>query len=90
MAWHDFGANDKSSSETPGSGSPDEEEWDAEKVLQRYAGLKRADIAAIQEKLVIAAFTKIANTDPRDRAPSSMKRRRPSTSQSNYPRVSVI
>jgi serine/arginine repetitive matrix protein 2 len=89
VAWHDFGAN-KSSFGTPGNGSPDEEEWDAEKVIQRYAGLKRADIAAIQEKLVIAAFTKIANTDPRDRAPSSMRRRRPSTSQSNYPRVSVI
>ena len=90
VAWHHFGANDKSSSGTPGNGSPDEEEWDPEKVIQRYAGLKKADIAAIQEKLVVAAFTKIANTDPRDRAPSSMRRRRPSTSQSNYARVSVI
>jgi len=89
VAWHHFSANDKSSSGTPGNGSPDEEEWDPEKIIQQYAGLKRADIAAIQEKLVVAAFTKIANTDPRDRAPSSMRRRRPSTSQSNYARVSV-
>jgi len=84
--WHDFSADDKSSSATPGNGSSDEEEWDAEEIIQRYAGLKRADIVAVQEKLVIAAFAKI--TDPRDRAPSSMRRRRPSTSQSNYARVS--
>jgi hypothetical protein len=50
--------------------------------------LKKADIVAVQEKLVTAVFAKIANTDPRDRAPSSMRRRRPSTSQSNYTRVS--
>ncbi|KAF8959075.1 hypothetical protein BDZ97DRAFT_1424778 [Flammula alnicola] len=85
-AWHDFG-QDQSSSVTPGDGSPDEEEWDAEDIIQRYAGLKKADIAAVQEKLVTAAFAKIANTDPRDRAPSALRRRRPSTSQSNYSRI---
>ena len=41
----------------------------------RYAGLGKADIVAIEEKLVTAAFAKIANTDPRNRAPSSLRRR---------------
>ena len=88
-AWHDFDT-DKSSSVTPGGVSTDDEDWDPEEIIKRYAGLGKADIAAIQEKLVTAAFAKIASTDPRDRAPSSLRRRRPSTSQSNYPRVSVF
>ncbi|KAJ3512524.1 hypothetical protein NLJ89_g3468 [Agrocybe chaxingu] len=85
-AWHDFYA-DKSSSATPSGSSPEGDDCDAEEVIMRYGGLKKVDIAAIQEKLVTAAFTKIANTDPRDRAPSAMRRRRPSTSQSNYSRI---
>ena len=89
VAWHDFDT-DKPSSATPGGVSTDDENWDPEEILKQYAGLKKADISAIQEKLVTAAFMKIANTDPRDRAPSSLRRRRPSTSQSNYPRVSVF
>ena len=89
-AWHDFDT-DKSSSVTPGGvSSTTDEDWDPEEIIKRYAGLGKADIVAIQEKLVTAAFAKIANTDPRDRAPSSMRRRRPSTSQSNYPRVSIF
>ena len=87
-AWHDFDT-DKSSSATSGGVSADDEDWDPEEIIKRYAGLGKADIAAIQEKLVTAAFAKIANTDPRDRAPSSLRRRRPSTSQSNYSRVSL-
>ncbi|KDR81794.1 hypothetical protein GALMADRAFT_239997 [Galerina marginata CBS 339.88] len=83
-AWHDFD-REQSSSVTPGgSGSPDEEDWDAEEVIQKYGGLKKADIAAVQEKLVSAAFAKLANMD---RAPSALRRRRPSTSQSNYSRI---
>ncbi|CAA7265440.1 unnamed protein product [Cyclocybe aegerita] len=85
-AWHDFYA-DKSSSATPSGSSPEDDDCDAEEVIMRYGGLKKSDIAAIQEKLVTAVFTKIANTDPRDRAPSVMRRRRPSTSQSNYSRI---
>jgi len=83
VLWHDFVDLDKSGSVTPG------DESDAEDVLKRYGGMKKADIAAIQDKLVNAAFMKIANTDPRDRAPSALRRRRPSTSQSNYARVSL-
>lgn len=81
-AWHDFGDLDRSSLATS------DDESDAENVLKRYGALKRSDIAAVQDKLVSAAFMKIANTDPRDRAPSALRRRRPSTSQSNYTRVS--
>jgi len=84
VVWHDFD-RDRTSSATPSGGSPDEEEWDAEEIIQRYAGLKKSDIAAVQEKLVTAAFAKIANSD---RAPSAMRRRRPSTSQSM--RVSLL
>ncbi|KAF9533438.1 hypothetical protein CPB83DRAFT_474243 [Crepidotus variabilis] len=84
LAWHEFGDQDKASTTTNGDDSDD---WDAEEVLKRYGGLKQTDIVAIQEKLVTAAFVKIATTDPRDRAPSALRRRRPSTSQSNYTRV---
>lgn len=82
LLWHDLADLDKSSSTTAG------DESDAEDVLKRYGGLKKSDIASIQDKLVNAAFMKLANTDPRDRAPSALRRRRPSTSQSNYTRVS--
>ena len=82
-AWHDITFSDKSS--TPGgSGSSPEDEWDAEDVIKRYAGLKKADFHAVQEKLFGVAVAKAANPDPRDRAPSALRRRRPSTSQSNY------
>ena len=81
-AWHDFDRS-QTSSVTPGD-SADDEEWDPEEIIQRYAGLKKTDIAVVHEKLVNAAFAKMANTDPRDRAPSALRRRRPSTSQSNY------
>ncbi|KAF9466343.1 hypothetical protein BDZ94DRAFT_1233950 [Collybia nuda] len=77
-AWHDISASEQSSSATPG-GSPDDD-WDAEDIISRYAGLKKSDFVAIQEKLVTVAS---ANTN-HDRAPSAMRRRRPSTSQSNY------
>jgi len=73
---------DKSSSATPG-GSEDED-WDAEEIVRRHAGLKKSDFMAIQEKLVRAAIAKDAGQEGRERAPSSLRRRRPSTSQSNY------
>lgn len=79
-AWHDF--PDKSSNTTP-DGSP-RDEWDAEDVVKTIAGLKKADFTAIQEKLVGVAMLKAMNPEYRERAPSSMRRRRPSTSQSNY------
>ena len=88
IVWHDFEVN-QTNSVSPGKGSSDDDDWDPEEIIQRYAGLKKGDIASVQEKLVSAAFTRIANIDPRDRAPSALRRRRPSTSQSNYSRVRI-
>jgi serine/arginine repetitive matrix protein 2 len=79
--WHDLSTTDKSSSATPG-GSQDES-WDAEGIIARYAGLTKSDFVAIQEKLVGAANARTATPDVRERVPS-LRRRRPSTSQSNY------
>lgn len=80
-AWHELSGSDKSSSATPGS-SPDEV-WDAEDIIARYAGLKKTDFLAIQEKLVGVAIAKSSAPETRDRT-NSLRRRRPSTSQSNY------
>jgi len=79
--WHEGIATDNSSSATPGDSQYDS--WDAEAVIGRFAGLTKSDFMAIQEKLVGAAFAKTVTPDNRDRAPS-LRRRRPSTSQSNY------
>ncbi|KAG1877807.1 hypothetical protein DFJ58DRAFT_7265 [Suillus subalutaceus] len=75
--WHDL---DKSSSATPGSLQDDE---DFEDIIRRYAGLTKSDFVVIQDKLVSAARAKENNTEPRERT-NSLRRRRPSTSQSNY------
>ncbi|KAG2041773.1 hypothetical protein BDR03DRAFT_1073490 [Suillus americanus] len=75
--WHDL---DKSSSVTPGSLQDDE---DFEDIIRRYAGLTKSDFVVIQDKLVSAARAKENNTEPRERT-NSLRRRRPSTSQSNY------
>ncbi|KAK0199215.1 hypothetical protein DFS33DRAFT_1388913 [Desarmillaria ectypa] len=83
-AWHDVYVSDQSSSITPG-GSPNDE-WDAEEIIRRYAGLKKADFLAIQEKLVgvaVAKLTPSSSSESYNRAPS-LRRRRPSTAQSNY------
>lgn len=75
--WHDL---DKSSSATPSSLQDDE---DFEDIIRRYAGLTKSDFVVIQDKLVSAARAKENNTEPRERT-NSLRRRRPSTSQSNY------
>lgn len=75
--WHDL---DKSNSATPGSLQDDE---DFEDIIRRYAGLTKSDFVVIQDKLVSAARAKENNTEPRERS-NSLRRRRPSTSQSNY------
>lgn len=75
--WHDL---DKLSPATPGS-SQDEEE-DFEDTIRRYTGLTKSDFVAIQDKLVSAVRAK-ENMEPRERS-NSLRRRRPSTSQSNY------
>lgn len=71
---------DKSDSLTPGSS---QDECDFEGIIRRYAGLTKSDFVAIQEKLVGAALHKATLPDTRERS-NSLRRRRPSTSQSNY------
>ncbi|KAF9009412.1 hypothetical protein BDQ17DRAFT_1322984 [Cyathus striatus] len=84
-AWYDVSYSDKSSSTTlGGGGGVTDDEYDAEDIIMRYGGLKKADFIAIQDKLVKVAVARDANPDARDRAPSAMRKRRPSTSQSNY------
>ncbi|KII89004.1 hypothetical protein PLICRDRAFT_160024 [Plicaturopsis crispa FD-325 SS-3] len=78
-AWHDISG--QSSSATPAD-SPDDE-WDAEDIIRRYAGLTKSDFTAIQETLVSAATTKSTAPEVRERVPS-LRRRRPSTSMSNH------
>jgi serine/arginine repetitive matrix protein 2 len=81
-AWHDLSPSGGSSSATPGGSGDDE--WDAEEIVRRQVGLRKSDFMAIQEKLVSAAIVKDIGQEGRERAPSSLRRRRPSTSQSNY------
>ena len=81
-AWHDLLPINKSDSAT--QGSPADDDWDVEEIVRRHAGLRKSDFMAIQEKLVSAAMAKDNGQDSRERAPSSLRRRRPSTSQSNY------
>lgn len=71
---------EKSDSVTPASS---QDECDFEGIIRRYAGLTKFDFVAIQEKLVGAALHKAALPDTRERT-NSLRRRRPSTSQSNY------
>lgn len=79
-AWHDVSSTEMTSPATHGDS---QDEWDAEDIINQCAGLTKSDFMAIQEKLVSAAVAKAATPDPRERAPS-LRRRRPSTSQSNY------
>ncbi|KAF7338419.1 hypothetical protein MVEN_02067700 [Mycena venus] len=78
--WHEISSNGQPNYETPNS-SPDD--WEAEDIIMKYAGLKKDDFLAIQDKLVGAAVAKTMAPDVHHRAPS-LRRRRPSTSQSNY------
>jgi serine/arginine repetitive matrix protein 2 len=78
LKWHDL---DKLGAATPGSLQDDDDDF--EDIIRRYAGLTKSDFVAIQDKLVSAVRAKENNTEPRERA-NSLRRRRPSTSQSNY------
>ncbi|KAI0340118.1 hypothetical protein BDW22DRAFT_1360638 [Trametopsis cervina] len=75
--WHDISTQSSSSRTTPyGKQDPAE-------VVRLQLGLDKTDLAAIQDKLVSVALTKAATPEGRHRA-NSVRRRRPSTSQSNY------
>jgi serine/arginine repetitive matrix protein 2 len=78
--WHDISSTAKTSAMIH---DESQDESEAEDIINRYAGLTKLDFFAIQEKLVGAAVAKASTPDPRERVPS-LRRRRPSTSQSNY------
>ncbi|KAG6831191.1 hypothetical protein H0H92_012331 [Tricholoma furcatifolium] len=82
--WHDLSSPPTS---VPAD-SPDEN-VNPEEVVVRTTGLKRSDFIAIQEKLLSAKDAKekekeTGRLEPQERAASSLRKRRPSTSQSNY------
>ena len=77
--WHDI-SPDKSAPSTAGTSPYDATE--TEDAVRREVGLSKGDFIAIQDKLVGAALTKAAT--PENRRAGSIRRRRPSTSQSNY------
>ncbi|GLB35396.1 hypothetical protein LshimejAT787_0209610 [Lyophyllum shimeji] len=79
--WHELSS---SSSATPGD-SPDDD-WNPEEVVARITGLRKSDFVAIQEKLLSARDAKEREykQEPQERAASALRKRRPSTSQSNY------
>lgn len=79
--WHDVSALDKSALSTPGT-SP-YESLDVEETVRKNTGLTKSDFIAVQDKLVKAAIQKVNTPSGRVRA-DSLRRRRPSTSQSNY------
>ena len=78
-SWYDVSVSDQTSSITS-AGFVEEE---AEAILQAI-GLKRADFMVIQEKLVEFANTKVSSSETTPQRSQSLRRRRPSTSQSNY------
>ncbi|KAG6821072.1 hypothetical protein H0H93_007231 [Arthromyces matolae] len=80
--WHDL----SSPSTSVSADSPDEH-WNPEEIVARATGLKKADFVVIQEKLLNAKDAKekeLGRMEPQERAASSLRKRRPSTSQSNY------
>jgi serine/arginine repetitive matrix protein 2 len=78
--WHDFGIE---RSPTSTSRTTPHDDQGSENAVRRQFGLNKSDITTIQEKLVAAALTKAATPEGRHRA-NSVRKRRPSTSQSNY------
>ncbi|EIW60763.1 uncharacterized protein TRAVEDRAFT_71059 [Trametes versicolor FP-101664 SS1] len=78
--WHDI-SPDKSGPSTAGTSPYDAPE--PEDAVRREVGLTKGDFVTIQDKLVGTALSKAATPENRARA-GSIRRRRPSTSQSNY------
>ncbi|KAG6919954.1 hypothetical protein DXG01_013303 [Tephrocybe rancida] len=82
--WHDLS--------TPATSVPadsPDENWNPEEVVARITGLKKSDFLTIQEKLLNAKDARekekeTGRLEPQERAASSLRKRRPSTSQSNY------
>jgi hypothetical protein len=81
--WHALASLDKSST----SQTSIDELSQAEETLKQFAGLTKEDIAIIQTKLAADAMNRLHTQ--RERA-NSLRKRRPSTSQSNYPSPSRV
>lgn len=76
--WHDLPGQASTSQTTPNESKESQEE-----IVRKEIGLTKSDVQTVQDKLVAAAMTKAATPEGRNRA-GSVRRRRPSTSQSNY------
>lgn len=72
-AWHDLSAS-ASESNPPADA-------DVEEIVQQHLGLNKGDFVAVQERLLLAAKVKAEAPEPRERR-NSLRKRRPSTSQS--------
>ncbi|KAI8999011.1 hypothetical protein BD414DRAFT_553218 [Trametes punicea] len=81
--WHDISPADKSGSGPSTAGTSPYDSLEPEDAVRREIGLTKSDFMTIQDKLVYAALTKAATPESRARA-GSIRKRRPSTSQSNY------
>ena len=85
--WHDIGfggsgAEGEGEGAVSTAGTSPYDATEVEDAVQRETGLSKNDFTQIQDKLVGAALTKAAT--PENRRAGSIRRRRPSTSQSNY------
>jgi serine/arginine repetitive matrix protein 2 len=72
-AWHDLSNKAGELSSTA--------DGNVEEIVQQYSGLNKGDFVAIQERLLFAAKLKAEVPEPRERR-NSLRRRRPSASQS--------
>lgn len=72
-AWHDL--SDKAGDLSSGA------DVKIEEIVQQHSGLNKGDFVAIQERLLSAAKLKAEVSEPRERR-NSLRRRRPSASQS--------
>ena len=82
--WHDFADVSADNSGVPGGLEVSFRSlMKEEEFVKQLSGLNKEDFAAIQERLLDVAQSKVDRGD-RDKAGSVMKKRRPSTSQSFY------
>jgi len=73
-AWHDLSSDSAGDISSAADG-------DVEEIVQQYSGLNKNDFVAIQERLLFAAKVKAEAPESRERR-NSLRKRRPSTSQS--------
>jgi serine/arginine repetitive matrix protein 2 len=79
MDWHDLSGQASTSQTTPNDSQESYEE-----TVRSQLGLTKSDVLVVQDKLVSAAATKAAAAPEGRHRANSLRRRRPSTSQSNY------